>query len=77
MIVPFDALLNLPQETFEQMIKEHLITQVEDGGFDQASKAQLIQAIALCKQKLKSGELVVEFSEEDETIAIKAKDQLL
>ncbi|WP_144211178.1 YheU family protein [Shewanella donghaensis] len=76
MLIPYDALLQLPQDTLNNLIKEYLFTQVEDGSFGQLDNQQLQNAIDQCKQALKQGELKVEFSEEDESIAIRQKDHL-
>ncbi|GIU48855.1 MULTISPECIES: YheU family protein [Shewanella] len=77
MLIPYEALLQLPQETLNNLIKEYLLTQVEDGSFGQLDDHQIEAAIEKCKQSLKQGELKVEFSEEDESIAIRHKDQII
>ena len=35
MIIPYETLLGLDAETLNNLIKEHLLTQVEDGGFSE------------------------------------------
>ncbi|MDO6618040.1 MULTISPECIES: YheU family protein [unclassified Shewanella] len=77
MLIPYDALLQLPPATLDNLIKEYLFTQIEDGSFGQTDDAQLQNAINQCKQALKQGELIVEFSEEDESIAIRQKQQII
>ncbi|MCC4834139.1 YheU family protein [Shewanella sp. 1_MG-2023] len=77
MLIPYEALLQLPQETLNNLIKEYLLTQVEDGSFGQLDDQQIAAAIEKCKHSLKLGELKVEFSEEDESIAIRHKDQII
>ena len=76
MLVPYDSLAQLPTETFEALIKEYLFTQLEDGSFSNTDADGLKRAIEQCKQALRQGILVVEFSEEDESIAIRQKEQL-
>ncbi|AZG34943.1 MAG: YheU family protein [Shewanella psychromarinicola] len=76
MLVPYEALLTLPQEILQRMIKEYLFSQLEDGSFSDASEQQLISAMEQCKLALKKGELVVEFSEDDESIAIRQREHI-
>ncbi|SQH75148.1 conserved protein of unknown function [Shewanella benthica] len=76
MLVPYDALLQLPSATMDNLIKEYLLTQVEDGSFSDTNEQVYISAIERCKQLLKQEILVVEFSEDDESIAIKPKEHL-
>ncbi|MCJ8304959.1 YheU family protein [Shewanella sp.] len=76
MLVPYDALLQLPSATMDNLIKEYLLTQVEDGSFSDTDEQVYISAIERCKQLLKQEVLVVEFSEDDESIAIKHKEHL-
>ncbi|QFU24403.1 YheU family protein [Shewanella eurypsychrophilus] len=71
MLVPYESLQQLPSETIENLIKEYLFTQVEDGGFADTDNEALKSATHQCKALLKQGVLVVEFSEDDESIAIK------
>ncbi|QLE86868.1 YheU family protein [Shewanella sp. Scap07] len=71
MLVPFDALQQLPKTTLDNMVKEYLLTQLEDGSFASLDETALQQAIAQCMLALKRGELVVEYSEEQESIAIR------
>ncbi|BAJ00479.1 YheU family protein [Shewanella violacea] len=76
MLVPYDALLQLPSATMNNLIKEYLLTQIEDGGFSDTDEQVLTSASERCKQLLKQGVLVVEFSEDDESIAIKHREHL-
>ncbi|WP_025820837.1 YheU family protein [Shewanella marina] len=77
MQIPYEALTQLPNETLENMIKEYLFSQVEDGGFDALNGDRLTQAIAQCKQALQRKELLVEYSEDDQSIAIRRADQVV
>lgn len=77
MQIPYEALTQLPNETLENMIKEYLFSQVEDGGFDALNGDCLTQAIAQCKQALQRKELLVEYSEDDQSIAIRRADQVV
>ena len=74
--MPYEALLSLPQEVLQRMIKEYLLSQLEDGSFSDANEQQLTRAIEQCKLALKKGELVVEFSEDDESIAIRQREHI-
>lgn len=76
MLVPYDSLLQLPQTTVENLIKEYLLTQVEDGGFSDTDDKALISAINRCKDLLKQGLLIVEYSEDDESIAIRQAEHI-
>lgn len=71
MIIPYSALHSLEGETLNNLIKEYLLTQVEDGSFSELDSQQLFNMIKQCKQALKQAELVVEYSEEDESVAIR------
>ncbi|GAA0787860.1 MULTISPECIES: YheU family protein [Pseudomonadati] len=77
MIIPYETLLGLDAETLNNLIKEHLLTQVEDGGFSEFNRQQLSGMINQCKQALKTGELVVEYSEDDESIAIRHRQNII
>ncbi len=74
MLVPYKALQQLPADTLNNLIKEYLFTQMEDGSFATMDNEKLIAAIAQCKQALARSELVVEYSEDDESIAIRPKE---
>ncbi|HBF45512.1 MULTISPECIES: YheU family protein [Shewanella] len=76
MLVPYEALLSLPQEVLQRMIKEYLLSQLEDGSFSDADEQQLSRAMDQCKLALKKGELVVEYSEDDESIAIRQREHI-
>ncbi|MGI2169582.1 YheU family protein [Shewanella sp. MF05960] len=76
MLVPYEALLSLPQETLQGMIKEYLLSQLEDGSFSDVDEQQLAYATERCKLALKKGELVVEYSEDDESIAIRQREHI-
>ncbi|QQX79532.1 YheU family protein [Shewanella sp. KX20019] len=77
MLVPYEALTQLPAETFDNIIKEFLIGQLEDGSFSSTDNNSLKSAISTCRAALARGELVVEFSEEDESIAIRRKEDIV
>ncbi|MGI2259187.1 YheU family protein [Shewanella sp. GXUN23E] len=77
MLIPYSALQQLPADTLNNLIREYLLTQVEDGGFDALSDDMLQTAIARCRDALRKGELVVEYGEEDESIAIRSRDRVV
>lgn len=76
MLIPYDALLQLPKETLANLIREYLLGQVEDGSFTSLDEQELSAAIAQCQQSLKQGKLVLEYSEDDESFAIRHADQV-
>ncbi|QYJ70735.1 YheU family protein [Shewanella sp. FJAT-51649] len=76
MLIPYDALLQLPKETLTNLIREYLLGQVEDGSFTSLDEQELSAAIAQCQQALKQGKLVLEYSEDDESFAIRHADQV-
>lgn len=71
MIIPYSALHSLEGDTLNNLIKEYLLTQVEDGSFSELNSQQLSSMIDQCKQALKQGVLVVEYSEQDESVAVR------
>ncbi|MGB0893699.1 MAG: YheU family protein [Parashewanella sp.] len=77
MLIPYADLMTLPPATIENLIKEYLLTQVEDGSFSNMEDEHMSQAISQCKQWLKHGKLVVEYSEHDESIAIRHTEHIL
>ncbi|KIO38071.1 YheU family protein [Shewanella sp. cp20] len=77
MLVPYQSLLQLPAETLDNLIKEFLFTQTEDGSFASLDDQALAHAIAQCRQALARNELVVEYSEEEESIAIRQRQDTL
>ncbi|MCG9697528.1 YheU family protein [Shewanella sp. Isolate11] len=77
MLVPYEALQQLAAETLNNLIKEYLLTQMEDGSFATLDDKALSNAIAQCQRALARGELLVEYSEDDESIAIRHKDNTL
>lgn len=77
MLIPFNALQQLPVATVDNLIKEYLFTQLEDGSFAGLADDSLTVAITHCKQHLQQGLLVVEFSEEDDSIAIRSSQDLI
>ncbi|MEJ6519777.1 YheU family protein [Shewanella bicestrii] len=76
MLIPYDALLQLPKETLANLIREYLLGQVEDGSFTSLDQQELSAAIVQCQQALKQGKLVLEYSEDDESFAIRHADQV-
>lgn len=77
MLVPYESLTQLSNETFNNLIKEYLISQVEDGSFSGEGEHSMERAIEQCKTALKQGILVVEYSEEDESIGIRRKEDIV
>ncbi|GLS83353.1 YheU family protein [Paraferrimonas haliotis] len=77
MLIPYESLQALDPDTLENLIKEFIYRQVEDLNISQLDDAKMTEAIALCKRRLAKGELMVEYSEDDESVAIKDKEQLL
>ncbi|MGS0729033.1 YheU family protein, partial [Shewanella sp. 0m-11] len=59
------------------LIKEYLISQVEDGSFSGDGQHSMEKAIVQCKAALKQGILVVEYSEEEESIGIRRKEDIV
>ncbi|MCH1923993.1 YheU family protein [Shewanella sp. C32] len=76
MLVPFEALQTLPKETLDNLIREYLFSQVEDGSFVELGDESIQQATAKCMMMLKKKELLVEYSEEDESIAIRSREEI-
>ncbi|GGI78968.1 YheU family protein [Shewanella gelidii] len=76
MLVPYESLKALPQSTVDNLIKEYLFSQMEDGSFDATNSQSLETAIAQCHRALQAGELQVEYSEDDESIAIRQRNDL-
>ncbi len=76
MLVPFEALQTLPKETLDNLIREYLFSQVEDGSFVELGDESNQQATAKCMMMLKKKELLVEYSEEDESIAIRSREEI-
>lgn len=76
MLIPFDALQTLPQTTINNLIRDYLCSQIEDIHFDSLDEQTMNNAIIQCQQALKSAQLVVEYSEQNESIAIRHKDEV-
>ncbi|MCU8104243.1 YheU family protein [Shewanella sp. SM101] len=76
MLIPYETLLQLPKETLANLIREYLLGQVEDGSFASLDEQELMQAIVQCQQALKQGKLKLEYSEDDESFAIRSADQI-
>ncbi len=77
MIVPYESLTDLPEETLDNLIKEYLFSQVEDGSFTTMDSTHLQHALSECRNMLKQGTLIVEYSENDESIGIRHTDQVI
>ena len=77
MIVPYESLISLPRETLNNLIKEYLFSQVEDGSFTTMDGDHFEKAQSRCHEMLKQGSLVVEYSENDESIGIRHIDQII
>lgn len=76
MLIPYETLLQLPSETLNNLIREFLFGQVEDGSFASLNEQELEMAIVQCQQALKQGKLLLEYSEDDESFAIRPYDQI-
>ncbi|WP_415775274.1 YheU family protein [Shewanella oncorhynchi] len=76
MLIPYETLLQLPKETLANVIREYLLGQVEDGSFASLDEQELAQAIIQCQQALKQGKLKLEYSEDDESFAIRSAEQI-
>lgn len=76
MLIPYETLLQLPKETLANVIREYLLGQVEDGSFASLDEQELMQAIVQCQQALKQGKLKLEYSEDDQSFAIRSADQI-
>ncbi|WOT04633.1 YheU family protein [Shewanella youngdeokensis] len=77
MLVPYETLKQLPTETLENLIKEFLIAQLEDGSFSGTDADSMQNSINMCREALRTGQLIVEYSEEDESIAIRRQDDIV
>ena len=77
MLVPYESLSQLSSETFDNLIKEYLISQVEDGSFSGDGEHCMDRAIIQCKTALKQGLLVVEYNEEEQSIGIRRKEDIV
>lgn len=77
MLIPYDQLKqSLSAEALTNLMREFLLQQITDQGFDQTDSQALAQALPQVEAALKRGELVVEFSEEEESVAIRPADQV-
>ncbi|BDY03274.1 YheU family protein [Ferrimonas sp. YFM] len=77
MLIPYDQLKqSLSAEALTNLMREFLLQQITDQGFDQTDSQALSQALPQVEAALKRGELVVEFSEEEESVAIRPADQV-
>lgn len=70
MIISFEELQTLPQQTVDNVIKEYIYQQVEDGNIDSLSASSTEAIIQTIYDKLKKKELAVEYSEEHQSVAI-------
>ncbi len=61
----------------DNLLREYLFREVSDTGFDELDELQLQQAIMAAQGALQRGELVVEYSEVDESISVRRADELL
>lgn len=77
MLVPYESLTQLPSDTFDNLVKEYLISQVEDGSFSGDGEHSMDRAMIQCKTALKQGLLVVEYNEEEESIGIRRKEDIV
>ncbi|MBV7316286.1 YheU family protein [Shewanella sp. NIFS-20-20] len=74
MLIPYESLQQLPTDTLNNLIKEYLFAHIEDGGFSELNEHALTQAISRCHLALQRQELVVEYSEAEESIAIRSAE---
>lgn len=77
MLVPYEALLQLSAATLDNLIREYLLSQIEDGSFSDLDEIAVQRASERCRHALQTGELVVEYSEEDESVAIRSREQII
>ncbi len=78
MLIDYATLKNaLPAETLDNLIREYLLGQVGDEGFDLLTPQRLAAAISQGHLALQRGELVVEFSEQEESVAIRRADDVV
>ncbi|MDF0535529.1 YheU family protein [Shewanella yunxiaonensis] len=77
MLIPYESLLRLPTSTVDNLIREYLLSQVEDGSFNELNDKAIQAATEKCRQALKKGELIVEYSEDDESVAIRSREQII
>ena len=76
MLIPFETIKTLPQETVNNLIREYLLTKVDDINFESLDSNAIDAAIDQCKKALESGLLMVEYGEEDESISIRHTDEI-
>ncbi|WP_028115679.1 YheU family protein [Ferrimonas senticii] len=77
MLIEFATLqAALPAATIDNLLKEYLLTQVSDEGFDGTGQQQLAHGIALARAALQRGELLVEYCEDDDSIAVRRREDI-
>ncbi|TKB48045.1 YheU family protein [Ferrimonas sediminicola] len=77
MLIPYDQLKqSLSAEALTNLMREFLLQQITDQGFDQTDDRVLAEALPRVEAALRRGELVVEYSEEEESVAIRPADQV-
>ncbi|MBY5993058.1 YheU family protein [Ferrimonas balearica] len=77
MLIDYPTLKDaLAPDTLDNLCREYLIRQLGDEGFDQADPDKLAQGIAQVRQALAAGTLLVEYSEADESVAIRRREEL-
>ena len=67
----------LDPDTLNNLCREFLIRQIGDEGFDHTDSAGLADGIAKVQHALARGELVVEYSEAEESVAIRRREELV
>ncbi|MFI3246897.1 MAG: YheU family protein [Ferrimonas sp.] len=78
MLIHYTTLTQAVSATaINNLLREYLFREVSDTGFDELSELQLQQAIVAAHKALQRGELVVEYSEIDESISVRRADELL
>ena len=78
MLIDYDTLQSqLAPETLDNLIREYLFRQIGDEGFDQVDSKGLISATEQVRAAMAKGDLVVEYAEDDQSIAIRSKQDLI
>ncbi|WP_298443674.1 YheU family protein [uncultured Ferrimonas sp.] len=78
MLIDFATLKSaIDADTIDNLLREYLLTQVGDVGFDTTEANQLGDAIVMARAALAKGELVVEYSEDDDSIAVRRAEDII
>ncbi|QIZ77842.1 YheU family protein [Ferrimonas lipolytica] len=77
MLIDYATLVSaIDADTIDNLLREFLLTQVSDEGFEQTDAEGLSRAITAARSALARAELVVEFSEEDESITVRRAEDI-